>query len=289
MDEKDYQLILDLYETKNITRTANRLFVTQPALTKRIKRIEEELGCELFFRSKKGILFTPVGEQLIPYAREITDTAMRMRDRINLSKGIVGGTLNLGASLNYSHYRLPAILKRYQQMYPAVDIHITTNQSTHLFRMLQEDEISIAITRGNFPWPEGRVLIRNEALCVVCSREFTGAPLSSYPYIGRRTDHDLMDQIDRWRMEQGLARSDVKLWTDSIDNAKEMAASGLGWCILPKICLKDFNGCIEDMYFNDGSPLQRQTFILYKNDYFELPQVRSFIQLLLSYESENDL
>ena len=51
MNEQDYQLLIDLYETKNITKVADQHFLTQPALTKRIRRIEEELGSELLIRS----------------------------------------------------------------------------------------------------------------------------------------------------------------------------------------------------------------------------------------------
>ena len=57
MDEKDYELLLDLNRTKNITKTAQELYMTQPAITKRIQKMEEELQCTLFLRSKKGILF----------------------------------------------------------------------------------------------------------------------------------------------------------------------------------------------------------------------------------------
>ena len=62
MDEKDYELLLELYEQKNITKVAQKLFLTQPAISKRIQKMEEELQCQLFLRSKKGVLFTPAGE-----------------------------------------------------------------------------------------------------------------------------------------------------------------------------------------------------------------------------------
>ena len=62
MDEKDYELLLELYEQKNITKVAQKLFLTQPAISKRIQKMEEELQCQLFLRSIKGVLFTPAGE-----------------------------------------------------------------------------------------------------------------------------------------------------------------------------------------------------------------------------------
>lgn len=54
MDEKDYELLLELNESKNITKAAQKLYMTQPAITKRIQKMEEELQCTLFLRSKKG-------------------------------------------------------------------------------------------------------------------------------------------------------------------------------------------------------------------------------------------
>ena len=56
MDEKDYELLLELYETKNITKTAQKLFITQPARSKRIQRMEEEQQCQLFLRSNKAAI-----------------------------------------------------------------------------------------------------------------------------------------------------------------------------------------------------------------------------------------
>ena len=61
--------LLDLYKTKNITRVAHLHYLSQPAMTKRIRRIEEELGSELILRSQKGITFTPAGELAMPEKR----------------------------------------------------------------------------------------------------------------------------------------------------------------------------------------------------------------------------
>ena len=61
MDNKDILLLKTLYEEKNITHTAKRLFLSQPALTDRLKRLEAEFGCTLFLRQPRGIQFTSEG------------------------------------------------------------------------------------------------------------------------------------------------------------------------------------------------------------------------------------
>lgn len=288
MDEKDYELLLELNESKNITKTAQKLYMTQPAITKRIQKMEEELQCTLFLRSKKGILFTPAGEQILPYASEILANSRKLKEQVSACQNQVCGTLRLGSSLNFSHYQLPRIIKAYTDRYPLVDVQITTGQSKHLFQLLNRDEIAIAIMRGRYVWDEAIQLISSEPMCFVCSKENQGRSLSEYSYICRHTDSDLSARIDRWLTAHDLAQIRPHMWIDSIDTCKEMARYGLGWCILPRICLDDFDGYIEELYMEDGSPFLRNTYVLYKHQYAELPQVKLFLDALLgSSVSEN--
>lgn len=280
MDEKDCELLLELKQSQNITKAAQKLFITQPALTKRIQKIEEELQCQLLLRTRKGVIFTPAGESILPYVTAIAENNRRIREQIDISRNEICGTIHLGSSLNFSHYRLPAILRKYKEKYPNVDIQITTGQSRHLFHMLKQDQISVAILRGAFTWPEGIQKISSEPMCLVCSRENQGRPLTDYPYIGRHTDTELSRQIESWLMAHGLSDIRSGLWIDNIDTCKEMARHGLGWCILPQICLDDFDGFIDPLTLPDGTPFVRNTYLLYKKIYSELPQIKLFFKEL---------
>lgn len=284
MDEKDCELIEMLWETRNITKAAERLFTTQSALTKRIQKLEEELGCELFIRSRKGVLFTPVAERILPYVRQVSDFMDRIRSQVAIYRKEVAGTLKLGVSINFARYRLADVLKGFMDKYPNVDIHVSTMQSTNLYQSLVKNEISIAIVRGSFKWNEGMVTLSEEPVCLVTAREHAGEPLNSYPYIGRHTDAGFYDKIQLWRAENGCQESRTNLWVDDIGSCLEMVSRGIGWSILPEICLKQFDGQITPLYFKDGTPFTRSSHILYKHDYFELPQVKKFIQEVLARE-----
>lgn len=284
MDEKDCELIEMLWETRNITKAAERLFTTQSALTKRIQKLEEELGCELFIRSRKGVLFTPVAERILPYVRQVSDSMDRIRSQVAIYRKEVAGTLKLGVSINFARYRLADVLKGFMDQYPNVDIHVSTMQSTNLYQSLVKNEISIAIVRGSFKWNEGMVTLSEEPVCLVTAREHAGEPLNSYPYIGRHTDAGFYDKIQLWRAENGCQESRTNLWVDDIGSCLEMVSRGIGWSILLEICLKQFDGQITPLYFKDGTPFTRSSHILYKHDYFELPQVKKFIQEVLARE-----
>lgn len=281
MDEKDYELLLELYQSKNITKTAQKLFITQPAITKRLQKMEEELQCQLMIRSKRGVIFTPAGESIIPYATAILTNIRLLREQAHASQSDICGTIHLGASLNFSHYRLPGILKRFTTRYPLVDVQIFTGQSRNLYQKLLRDELSIAILRGEYSWEDPMHLLSSEPMCLVCSRDNAGRPLSEYPYIGRHTDPVLTGKIQDWMGRRGLAGISPKIHVDDIDTCKEMTRHGLGWCILPRICLDDFDGYCEELLLADGTPFVRNTYVLYKKPYGHLPQIRMFLSYLL--------
>ena len=175
MNEQDYQLLIDLYETKNITKVADQHFLTQPALTKRLRRIEEELGSELLIRSRKGVVFNSVGESVVSYCRQMCEMNEQLRNSINASKGIVGGSLSIGTSINYCRYRLPSVMRTYTEKYPQVDISISTGHSQALFRQLSEGKFPLAILRGEYPWEEdGSFCPRSRSVLSAVRRTLTG-------------------------------------------------------------------------------------------------------------------
>ena len=81
MDEKDFELLEALDETRNITHAADKLYMTQSALSKRIKSMEQELGVEILLRSRQGIRFTPAGEKVLERSR----AALRQMEQLGIA------------------------------------------------------------------------------------------------------------------------------------------------------------------------------------------------------------
>ena len=80
MDERDFEVLTDLAKTQNITKTAQRLFTTQSAITKRIQKLESDLGAQLFSRSKTGLLPLPALERILPYLESVRDATETIRN-----------------------------------------------------------------------------------------------------------------------------------------------------------------------------------------------------------------
>ena len=280
MDEKDFELLRVLGESKNITKAADKLFITQSALSKRIKNIERELGVELLLRSHQGIRFTPSGETVLAHSQAAAREMEQMRIQLDAMQGEVCGTLNAGISINYALYRLPDIMADYHRTYPKVKLQITTGQSRHLYRQMLEGSLDVAIIRGEYAWDGMQFLLGQENISVICSKEYEARPLSEYLYIGRKTDPALEAMTLRWMNENNLSGQDAGFCVDSITTCVEMVKRGLGWSILPEIGLAGFDGCIRPCIFDNGEPFVRKTYLICQKEVMALPQVNAFVELL---------
>jgi DNA-binding transcriptional LysR family regulator len=280
MDERDYEIILTLYELKNITRTAEKLFITQPAVTNRIKKIEKFLNGKIIVRSKNGVFFTPLGEKIIPFIQNLRSELRDMQDFARSTMGGVQGTLSLGVSVNFAHYKLPPILKHYIDKFPDVSVNIITDRSSNVFRLLQKNQVALGIVRGDFYWQEGARLISTEKIYLAFQKSINMTEIGDIPYIGYKTDSLLQNKIDNWLAENLPFRPDRSIWVDNIDTAKELVKQGIGWSILPEICLEDFGGYKTPLTLHDGRPFERKTSVLFRNALEKLPQVREFLNLL---------
>lgn len=277
MDEKDFELLEVLDETRNITRAADRLYITQSALSKRVKAMEEDLGVEIFLRSRQGIRFTPAGEAVLARCRAAARELKELRQSLAEQGEEVSGTLSAGISVNYAQYRLPDILAAYHRNYPRVQLHITTGQSRHLHRQLLEGSLDVAILRGDHPWDGERYLLSQEPICVIRNREFEDVPLSRLLYISHRTDPALAALMTQWMRENGAGGRQAGICVDSITTCMEMVRRGLGWGLLPSICLGDYDGCVQPCTFQNGEPFLRRTYILFSREAARLPQVKAFL------------
>ena len=118
MDERDWQIIKTLYEEKNITKTARILYLSQPALTTRIKQIENHLGITLIYRGNKGITFTSAGERAAIFALKILNEISTFKEELANLGDEIGGILRIAAPSILASYYLPQLLSKFQELYP---------------------------------------------------------------------------------------------------------------------------------------------------------------------------
>ena len=286
MDERDFELLDILEKTKNITHAADLLYVTQSSLSKRITAIENELGVTLLIRSRQGIHFTPEGEEVLKYTTQAARQLTLMREALNISRSYVCGTLNAGISINYALYQLPDVLARYRKQYPHVNTHVITDQSRNIYMQIAQGLIDVAIIRGEYPWKEHKVLLDRENICAICSAKDKGKHLGEIPYIGRKTDMVFERETAQWMREHNIQPQQHGIFVDNITTCVEMVTRGLGWAIVPEICLNGFSGDIRPLTFANGESFVRSTYIMYTDTALSLPQAEAFINIVRNQENK---
>lgn len=284
MDDKDWTILKTIFEEKNITKAAERLYMSQPALSYRLKNLEKEFAAKIVLRNTTGIVFTHQGEALLNYALEMLAQLTIAKERIQNMENKIQGTLRIGTSSIFAHYELPAILKGFLERYPDVDIFLKTGLSSQINKMLQKEEFAVAILRGDHFWAEEKYMLQQEHICLASSSVIDLQDLPYLPRINYGTDTSLQGMLEDWWREIFSCPPKITMEVDSMDTCRQMVLHGLGWAILPTIGLKQHGSLYtRELYWEDGTPVLRRTWMLYRNSSLELSAVRAFTDYLKEY------
>jgi DNA-binding transcriptional LysR family regulator len=279
MDRRDWIILKTVAEEKNVTKAAERLYISQPALSYRLKNMEKEIGAAILVRTTNGVSLTQQGEYMLAYANEMLCRFTQLKESIQNMNNTVQGTLRLGSSAVIAHYELPAILKQFLESYPDVEISLKTGMSQKINRMLQKDEISVAILRGDFSWDEEKHLLRNEPVCLVSSQPIVLEELPYKPRIIAQTDGPLQTMFEEWWRQNFNKPPAITMELDSMETCRQMVCHGLGWAILPTIGVSSHHELYsKPLYWKDGQPLCRPTWLLCHHSALELSAVRAFVE-----------
>jgi DNA-binding transcriptional LysR family regulator len=281
MDEQDWILLKTLHREKNITRTAQKLYITQPALTYRIKHLEEKFRVKLVLRTKRGIDFTPEGEYLLSHAQTMLSRLQEVRDTILDMGHEVRGSLRLGVSSNYALYRLPKLLKLFLEDYPEVKVNVNTGWSSRIVKLKESKEVQIGIIRGEHNWHGQKLLLNEEKLCIISKTPIEMEILPSLQRISYKTDISLRNNIETWWRERFKEPSIVSMTVDRIETCKEMVRFGLGYAIIPKLVL----GNTENLFTIDIEEDRtfRKTWLIYDQSAYELTTLKEFLNFMKQY------
>jgi len=140
-----YRVFYTVANTGNITKAAEELMISQPAISKSIKNLEEQLGGQLFIRTKRGVILTDEGKEFYNYISRameyIYNAENKFKDLINLNTG----TIKIGISTTLTKEFLTPYLEIFHSKYPKIDIQIITNLSGELIPKLKNGLIDIMI------------------------------------------------------------------------------------------------------------------------------------------------
>jgi LysR family transcriptional regulator, low CO2-responsive transcriptional regulator len=247
-------------------RAAEALHVSQPAVSGRIRALEESLGATLFTRGRASPSLSPAGKALRPHAEQLLRTVASARQAVHELQPQTGGALRIAASLSVCTYLMPDVMQDYKSESPKVMVHLRSGNSMQVLKMVLEGEAEIGVARSlNHPEVETMTL-RNDPLILV------GHP--AHPMAGRREVR--LQEVESWplifydrgssdwTLSQGLFRRagllpNVALEVETIEAAKRMVERKLGFGFLPQIALTQElrQGKLISIEIIDAEPLSR--------------------------------
>ncbi|MEE9319345.1 MAG: LysR family transcriptional regulator [Granulosicoccus sp.] len=255
MDLPALNAFVAVAETASFSRAAEQLFMTQPAISKRIATLEADLEVSLFDRLGRRVQLTEAGETFLLSTRRIlADLATSCEEVRSLSENI-GGRLRLGTSHHVGIHRLPPVLKTYTQAYPKVDLDLLFMDSEQACADIANGSLEIAIVtlpdkpdsslQTTLVWPDPLAIVAAPdhalALTAGLSKNHKGINptlLAKYAAVlpARGT-------VTRGILFEALAPFDFSietaLETNYLETIKMMVSVGLGWSALPRSMLDD--------------------------------------------------
>lgn len=229
-------------EEGGFTAAAQRCNTVQSALSHQIARVEQELGARLFVRGARRVRPTAAGEVFLHNARQTLAAAQRLHDEMALALGNVRGRINLGQISSLNKVHVPALLARFHQAHPHVDVHLRTGMSEVMLQDVAEGRLHAALV-GVGPQqalPEQRLLLHEEGLSLVVSarhplaarRRVALAELDDAPMASLSAGSGVRGITDAAFARAGL-RQRLQYEVTHAELLRQLVAENLGVAIVP--------------------------------------------------------
>lgn len=139
MDIRKYSLFADVAETKNFTKSGERMGYTQSGVSHILKSLETEIGFPLFVRTKQGVKLTKNAEIILPMVRSLLATNENLEQTISDINGLEAGQLTIATFSSISIHWLPRIIYQFQQIYPGIEINLLEGGTDEIVQWVEED------------------------------------------------------------------------------------------------------------------------------------------------------
>lgn len=140
-----YRIFYAVANTGNISRAAKELYISQPAISKSIQKLEENVGVKLFDRSSRGVTLTPEGELLYTHVKSAFETLTLGEDKLRRSIALGVGHLTIGVSSTLCKYILLPYLRDFIKKYPHINISISCHSTNHTLKLLEDGKLDIGL------------------------------------------------------------------------------------------------------------------------------------------------
>lgn len=245
----DTQLLafVTVAEEENFTRAADKLHISQPAVSQHIQNLEQKLDCKLLDRTNKYVRLNRAGEIAYRHAKEILRLYGSMQQLIQDLKGSAGGPLHIGASYTFGEYILPHLIARFNILYPKVDTAVSIGNTRAVLQQVAGGELDLGIIEGMSQYePEVEVVpFAEDVVAVVAAHDHplfgrgavTAEELEKERWIIREIGSGTREVTDQVFRMYGIHPRSISSFS-STQVIKESVEAGLGITVLSQWAIR---------------------------------------------------
>ena len=302
--------VYEVYKERSFTKAAQNLYISQPSLSARIKKIEEIIGEPLFDSSTTPLQLTEVGKVYIEAAEEITQIEQRVENYINDLAGLKTGNLAVGASTLFAAYVVPSLITQFNQKFPDVHIQLIEGNTAELEEMLGSNALDFVIDNYHYDsilynkelYCEENILLAvpkhfavNEELGMYqlsykniknknyLNQKYPAVPLGRFadlPFIMLTQGNDTRTRGDRLCRNVGF-KPNIVLEFNQQSTAYMASSTQLGATFISDILVSQLPTFENLVYYKlDGEEAKRKVFFYYKTHKYKTRVMEEFIRMM---------
>jgi len=243
MDISALQAFITVARYQSFSKASEQLFITQPAVSKRVAALEEQLGARLFNRIARQISLTEAGKQLLPRAQNLVDQAEDMQRYASNLNDDISGNLSVAISHHIGLHRMPPILREFNSRHPKVDLDIRFEDSDQAFHAVEQGDIEFSVITLPQQLPDKLRMqtIWTDQLNVVVGLDHPLAKkhqvsiqqLAEHACVLPSRGTETYKVIEREFFVLGL-EIQLQMETNNLETLKMLVGAGLGWSLLPE-------------------------------------------------------
>lgn len=249
MDRTSIESFILTAELSSFSKAAEKMHITQPAISKRIANLEKQLGSELLSRSNKEVQLTAAGIVFLQHARQLIAAMNDCQIAIQNTQEHIAGNLKVGISHHIGLHRLPPYLKVFTDTFPQVHLQIQFITSEEASELIQNDQLEIALitlpastpTKMHMQnlWPDPLQIVVSGKHALAKQQHqnrLTLEELSQHPAILPSFDSYTGQLIEQLFTEHDVSINHY-IETNNLETIRMMTSIGLGWTVLPRSML----------------------------------------------------
>lgn len=302
--------VYEVYKERSFTKAAQNLYISQPSLSARIKKIEEIIGEPLFDRSTTPLQLTEVGKVYIEAAEEITQIEQRVENYINDLAGLKTGNLAVGASTLFAAYVVPSLITQFNQKFPDVHIQLIEGNTAELEEILGSNALDFVIDNYHYDsilynkelYCEENILLAvpkhfavNEELGMYqlsykniknknyLNQKYPAVPLGRFadlPFIMLTQGNDTRTRGDRLCRNVGF-KPNIVLEFNQQSTAYMASSTQLGATFISDILVSQLPTFENLVYYKlDGEEAKRKVFFYYKTHKYKTRVMEEFVRMM---------